>query len=84
MPSSKHNLNKAEQQIIRELKRDKSRIILTADKGVAIVVMDRQEYIDKANNLLPQPAYRPIPNDATNKAKAKHITILRKIKRNQV
>ena len=28
------------------------------DKGVAMVIMDRQEYIDKANNLLAQPAYR--------------------------
>ena len=66
-PPPKSNLSKAEAQAIRELKRDKSRIVLTADKGVAMVVMDRQDYINKSNNLLAQPVYRPIPKDPTNK-----------------
>ena len=78
MPKS--NLNRAELQLVRELKMDKSTIVLTADKGVAMVVMDRQDYINKSNNLLAQPAYRPIPKDPTNKIKAKLITILRKVK----
>ena len=39
-----------------ELRKDSNRTILTADKGVAMVVMDRKDYIDKANNLLAQPA----------------------------
>ena len=52
-----------------------------ADKGVAMVVMDRQEYINKSNNLLAQPAYRPLPKDPTNKVKAKLISILRKAKK---
>ena len=46
-----------------------------------MVVMNRQEYIDKANNLLAQPVYRPIPKDPTNKIKVKLITILRKVKK---
>ena len=37
---------------LRELKRDRDRIVLTADKGVAMVVMDKQDYINKANQLL--------------------------------
>ena len=37
----KSNINRAELQAIRELKRDKSRIVYTANKGVAMVVMDR-------------------------------------------
>ena len=61
--------------------RDKSRIVLTANRGVAIVVMDRQEYINKSNNLLTHPAYMPIPKDPANKIMAKLITILRKLKR---
>ena len=61
------------------IKRDKYRIILTADKGVALVVMDRQDYINKSNNLVAQPAYRPIPRDPTIKIKAKLITILRNV-----
>ena len=77
----KSNLNNTEQQATGELIRDKTRIILTADKGVTMVVMDRQEYIDKANNLLGQLAYRPIPKDPSSKIKAKLITILRKAKK---
>ena len=45
----KPNLNKAEAQAIRELKRDK--LVLTADKGVAMVIIDRQDYINKSNKL---------------------------------
>ena len=76
----KANLSKAEQWAIKELKGDKSRKILTADKGVTIVVMERREYIDKSNNLLVQPAYKPIPTDPTNRIKAKLFTLLRNIK----
>ena len=46
-----------------------------------MVVMDRKDYMDKANNLLVQTAYRPIERGLTNKLKAKLITILRRIKR---
>ena len=64
-----------------ELRKDSNRIVLTADNGVAMVVMDRKEYTDKATNLLSQPAYRTIDRDPTNKLKAKLITLLRKITR---
>ena len=59
----KSNLTKAQSQAIRELKRDRDCIVLTADKWVAIVLMDRQDYTNKANNLLNQPTYRTIPWD---------------------
>ena len=39
------DISKAEAQVIRELKGDKDRLVLTSDKGVAMVVMDRQDYI---------------------------------------
>ena len=45
-----------------------------------MVVNDRQGYIDKAKNLLAQPAYQAITRDPTNKIKAKLITLLRNIK----
>ena len=35
-----------------QLKADKDQMVLTADKGVALVVMDRKEYIRKARDLL--------------------------------
>ena len=77
----KSNLNKAERKTLIQLKRDKDRIILTVDKGVAMVVLDREDYIEKAGNLLAQPSYRTLDRDPTNKLKARLITILRRIKR---
>ena len=35
-----------------ELRRDNTRIILTADKGASLVVMNKEEYIEKAEELL--------------------------------
>ena len=48
----KYNITKEEQKALAELQKDKSRIILTADKGVSIVVMDREDYTRKAEELL--------------------------------
>ena len=81
MQAPKPNLNKAEIKALAELKRDKDRIILTVDKGVAMVVFDRENYIEKAENLLAQPAYRTMDRDPTSKLKAKLILMLRRIKR---
>ena len=64
-----------------QLKKDKDRLVLTADKGVALVVMDKEDYIRKAEELLEQPAYRTIDRNPTNKIKARLITKLRKIKK---
>ena len=46
----KSNISKQEAQALVELKKDQSRVILTADKGVAIVIMDKEEYKKKAQN----------------------------------
>ena len=40
----KRNFTKQEVQALVELKKDQSRVILTADKGVAIVIMDKEDY----------------------------------------
>ena len=42
----KTNLNKAEIKTLAELKRDKDRIILTVDKGEAMVVLDMEHCIE--------------------------------------
>ena len=76
----RHNITSEERKVIEELRRDKTRIILTADKGVSMVVMDRDVYNKKPEELLHQPAYRPIPNDPTNKYKTKLISLLKSIK----
>ena len=46
-----------------------------------MVVIDREDYIEKANNLLVQPVYRSIDRDPISKLKAKLITILIRINR---
>ena len=63
------NLTTAQSQAIRELKRDRDCIVLTADKGVAMMIMDRQDYINKSKHLLNQPTYSTIPWNPTNTIK---------------
>ena len=53
----KPNLNKQERIALAQLNKDQDRVILTVDKGVAMVVLDKEEYINKAKDLLSQPAY---------------------------
>ena len=79
----KPNLNKEERIALNQLRKDKDRIILTADKEVAMVVLDREDYNNKARDLLNTPAYKEIPKDPTNKIKAQLITRLRRIKKDR-
>ena len=76
----KANITKEEQKAMIELKKDTNRVILTADKGTCLVVMDKEEYINKAQDLLKEEAYKIIPEDPTNKQKNKLIQLLKKIK----
>ena len=77
----KSNLTKEESIGLAKLKRDKDRVVLTVDKGVAMVVIDREDYIRKAESLLPQPAYKTIDRDPTSKIKANSPLHLGKSKR---
>ena len=62
------------------MKKDNNRIILTTDKGVALVVMDTADYIKKAEELLNKPTYKEMPEDPTSRQKNKLINILKNIK----
>ena len=55
-------------------------MVLTADKWVALVVMDKEDYVQKAKELLDQPTYRTINNDPTTKYKNKVVNLLKSIK----
>ena len=74
------NINREEMKAVKELKEDDTRMILTADKGVALVVMNKENYIRKAEDLLTQPTYKLIPAVPTNKQKTKLINLLKNIK----
>ena len=77
----KPNVNKQERRALSQLSKDKDRVILTVDKGVAMVVSDKKDYISKAQELLAQLSYKETPRDPTNKIKAQLITKLRRIKK---
>ena len=72
---------KEEFQAIKELRSDRELIFVTADKGVALVVMDKKEYIKKIKELLDDTnTYMPLKTGPTMKQKNKLINILRRIK----
>ena len=48
----KLNISKEEARATQELMREKEKIILTTNKGVSMVVMDKEEYIKKSEDLL--------------------------------
>ena len=75
----KPNITQEEIQAIKELKKDDNRMILTADKGVALVVIDKdkEEYIKKTEELLEQPTYKKISDDPTTRKKTKLINLLK-------
>ena len=77
---SPSNITKEEFKALQELKKDKDRIILTADKGMALVVMNRANKIKKSEELLNTDTYPKIPEDPTKKQKTRLINILKKIK----
>ena len=77
----KPNLDKEERIALNQLRKDKDRVILTADKGVTMVVLDKEDYINKAKDLLNTPVYKEIPKDPTNKIKAQLIIKLRRFKK---
>ena len=56
-------------------------MVLMSDKGMAMVVIDRKEYMDKVNGLLTQLAYKTITTDPINKLEASLIWKLKRIKR---
>ena len=79
-PPSKPNITKEEHQALKQLKKDKNRMVLTADKGVSLVVLDKEDYIQKSEELLQQPNYKILPSDPTTKHKNKLISLLKSIK----
>ena len=74
------NLTRGERKAITELKKDKSRMVLTADKGVALVVLNTEDYLKKAEDLLKQNTYRALTSDPTMRLKTKMINLLKTIK----
>ena len=65
----KPNISKEEIKAIKELRRDQEKVILTAHKGVSMVVMEKKECIKKSEDLLNQSTYIALTTDLINKCK---------------
>ena len=75
------NLNPSQCRALAQLKKDNSRVVLTADKGVAMVIMDQEDYTNKAQALLRDTnTYKVLTKDPTSQLKNKLISLLKDIK----
>ena len=60
-----NNLTNSERKALYDLKNDKSIVIKSADKGSAVVVWDREDYIKEAEKQLDdEEIYEEVSNDA--------------------
>ena len=78
------NISKEERIALQELKRDRNIITLPADKGRAIVLLNREEYDKKMLELLKDTkTYSKLDKDPTNEYKNQLISILRRWQKEQ-
>ena len=76
----KPNITKEEWKATEKLRKDDTQIMLMADKGVALVVMKKEEYDIKAEELLNTTTYTTINSDPTSGYKIKLVSLLKSIK----
>ena len=75
------NITRQEKEAIKTLREDSSQVVLTADKGVALVVMDKNQYVEKCMDLLNDTkTYQPC-KDTTKKLHRDVQESLRKLNR---
>ena len=75
------NLNLTQHRALTQLKQDNSRVVLTADKGVAMVIMGQEDDTNKAQILLQDTnSYKILKKDPTSHLKNKLISLLKDIK----
>ena len=75
------NLNPIQCKTHMQLKQDNSSVVLTADKGLAMVIMDKEDYTNKAQALLQDTdTYKVLKKDPTSQFINKLINLLKDIK----
>ena len=66
MKNPKSNLSKGEQKAMEELAKRKYIVITSADKGVAVVIIEVEKYINEANRQLSDKRnYKKLQEDPT-------------------
>ena len=77
------NITKAKHLALENLRKDKDCITVTADTGVALVVMDKTEYITKCEALLQDTSvYQHLSRDTSPTIHKELIKILQNYKNN--
>ena len=77
------NITKSEHLALENLMKDKDHIIVTADKGVALVVMDKTEYITKCEALLQENSiYQHLSRETSPNIHKELVKILQDYKNN--
>ncbi|KFD64511.1 hypothetical protein M514_12995 [Trichuris suis] len=72
----KKNLSLMEVKILKDLKKDNNTIITRADKGNAVVILNREMSINNVKQLLDTASYKPIQVDPTDNVRKKLKTKL--------
>ena len=78
----KDNLSKDEWKAVKELQSDTSIVILPADKGSFIVILNREDYLEKCINHISNGTYQLLKKDPTTKVKTKTLKQLKVLKDN--
>ena len=77
------NITKAEHLALENLRKDKDCITVTAEKGVALVVMDKTEYVTKCETLLQDNSvYQHLSKDTSPTIHKELVKILQDYKNN--
>ena len=63
----KSNTSKEERDAMNDLQKNEKIIILPADKGTATVILDKQDYEDKAMEILAKPPFKRLNKDPTKR-----------------
>ena len=72
------NLNPSQCRALTQLKQDNSRVVLTEDKEVAMVIMDQEDYTNKALGLLQDTnTYKVLPKNPTSQLINKLISLFK-------
>ena len=80
MPKS--NLNKDQRQALKDLTKEKSILVLPADKGRCTIVMDADDYENKVKIMLDdERTYEKLEKDPTPKYKRKLVGMLQNLKK---
>ena len=78
------NVTASEMKTLQHLRKDKSRLVITEDKGNCTVIMDRKDYDEKVKELLGEEStYKFLKKDPTKKTERDMNGILLKMKREE-